>query len=595
MSAPAEHADPGPHRPSPRRSPSRAPSAAAEPRWLVPAALAVAAVALAKAPAIDEESYLWIGAHLNPLRPYDWTRVWAPYDAPDAYVYAHPPLHLLQMWVATPLVEGAGVWAARAIFGLPWVALLAWSVARLCALTTHHPQLAAAAWLSSTVVVLGLQDSLMIDLPATALVTFTVAAYRSALQDGAGRRWFPAAGLALGAALATKYSTGAVVPVLAVHLARGAPHGDGRRSPLADRAAFVVSAAALFLIVEGWLWAAYGRPHLLEVWGRRGEIAAGGLAERAVGTLSRMALLPIPAALAVSAPAVSAVGAAAGMLTLVAAQPVLDADRLALLLVLTAAGGALLARGLSAALRGPFRRRKGDRDDALLLGGWLVCGVVGVVFVHNYASARYLLPIAAPAAILIARSAEEVRFGKLALQLGVGVAAVLTLALASADYAYVRAGTAVARMALAEAERLEGAASAPLTRGAAVGSVDPGGVAGGGSPPPQNPPEAPLRRFAGEWSFRWAMEPADGGRWQRYRPGEELPTGTIVVVADNASPGDVPTDDWEPVSRVESASRFPVRVVDAKRHVSLYAETLGALPFGWARGPIEGATLYRTR
>jgi hypothetical protein len=83
--------------------------------------------------------------------------------------------------------------------------------------------------------------------------------------------------------------------------------------------------------------------------------------------------------------------------------------------------------------------------------------------------------------------------------------------------------------------------------------------------------------------------------WTRYRPDEALPAGTWVVVADNASAGTVATDVLEPVRRVVSEDTFPVRVVDLAGNVGLYAETLGMLPFGVRRGPLESATLYRVR
>ena len=83
--------------------------------------------------------------------------------------------------------------------------------------------------------------------------------------------------------------------------------------------------------------------------------------------------------------------------------------------------------------------------------------------------------------------------------------------------------------------------------------------------------------------------------WERYRPDEALPSGSVVIVADNASPGSIDRAALEPLGRVQSRSEFPIRVVDLRRGVSLYAETLGPLPFMWARGHVEGATVYRTR
>lgn len=507
--------------------------------WLVWAAPLAVLPFLGKAPAIDEETYLWLGAHLDALRPYDWTRVWPPYDA-DGYVFAHPPLHLwwMKLW---SFVAGL-LPAMRALAGLPWIALLGLSVGRLADRTTHHPALAGGAWLASTVVALGLQDTLMIDLPATALVTAAVAAYREGLEDD--ERWMWGAGLALGLAAVTKYSTLVVWPVIAWHMARR------------DRWRWEVVGPALGipLMVEGWLFAAYGRPHVWEVLTRRAEIAAGPWSGRVLGTISRMALLPLSALLLYTNPRSAAAGVAGAILLLGIARPTgVSLSEASFLLVCAALGGMGVARAVHAVAQSPLRRRKGDRGDPLLLGGWVLAGVIGVIVLHNYAAARYLFPVAAPLAILITRSAEERRGGKAALMVSIGLSAAVALAVSLADYRFAAAGVEVGRKVATEAQ--------------------------GG-------------RFAGEWGFRYALEEAG---WRRWQPGEALPAGTVVAVADNSSPGAVPTEGWEPVGRVESDDQLPLRVVDIDRRVGLYAETLGVLPLGFGRGPIEGATLWRVK
>ena len=127
----------------------------------------------------------------------------------------------------------------------------------------------------------------------------------------------------------------------------------------------------------------------------------------------------------------------------------------------------------------------------------------------------------------------------------------------------------------------------------------------GASPPPQaaqtraaaanlppaatTTPTAANGFFAGEWSFRGVFEAAG---WRRHVPGRPLPPCSWLVVAENASPGESPPLD--PLAHFESEDRFPLRVVDLRHHVGLHAETLGPLPFGLARGPLESATLYRS-
>jgi len=512
---------------------------ATPPYWLVLAAFLVVLPFLGKAPVIDEEGYLWIAAHLDPLRPYDWVRAWPPY-AGDAYGCAHPPLHLYWLKLCEAVASGP---VLRAFAGLPWVALLAYSVARLTTRACHHPGIAAAIWLASPIVVLALHDSWMIDLPAVALATFAVAAYREGLVDE-DERWFVASGLALGLAIETKYTMGALVPVFVVHMLR-----------LGPRPRLWLALAAVVLAVELPLWAAYGRPHPWEVWVHRGEIASGTLAGRTLGTIARCSLLALPLVLFRARPALLAAGLGLALLAVIGARPSEMPVATSVSLVLLAGlGGAVLARAVEAVLKSPAKRRKGDRGDPLLLGGWILATVLGVIVFHNYASARYLLPAAAPAAILLTRSGEEVPWGKALLRVTAGVTAVVALVLAVADYRYAAATVEVAEAAVGRAP-------------------EPG-------------------QFAGEWGFRGVMEAAG---WARYRPDVPPPPGTWVVVAKNASPGTVDLDALEPYDHVASADIFPVRVVDLAVGIGLYAETLGPLPFGLGRGPLESATLYRAR
>jgi hypothetical protein len=504
---------------------------------------------LGKAPAIDEETYLWIGRNVAWARPYDWACRWPPWDA-DGYVFAHPPLFLEWMRLWSPLESTLPL--MRAAVGLPWVILLAWAVTRLCNRLCRHPDLAAAAWLASAVVVLGLQDTLMIDLPLAALITASVAAYREGLEPTASPRWFVGAGAALGLALVTKYSAIVMIPVFVAHMTR-----RGWRPQMLG------IALGILAITEAWLWAEYGRVHLWEVWARRAEIASGPFGHRVVGVLARLALLPLPIVIARTNLRASAAGIALALLALGVERPDgLTTGTIVAMVAFAAAGGMTLARGVLATSSSTLRRRHGDRDDPLLLGLWTLAGTAGVALLHNYAASRYLLPIAAPVAIMVTRSAEQVAWGKAILRGSIAVSGVLAAALAVADYRFAAAGVETAALAMREA--------------AEAGVTETTGE----------------RRFTGEWSFRWAMERAG---WQAWRADEPLASGSWVVVADNASPGAIPADAWEPMRRVESRDLFPVRVVDLEGGIGLYAETLGTLPFGFGRGPIEGATLYRVK
>lgn len=538
-------------------------------RWLPVAALLVALPFLDKAPTLDEESYLWLGAHLDPLRPYDWSRVWPPYDA-DGFVYAHPPLHLLWLWACERVTSV--VPALRLLVGAPWIVLYAWATGALATRACRHPGLACGLWLASATVALGLQDSLMIDLPAVALGTAAVALYREGLAraprthrghllegerrapeqvEGDPTVWFLAAGVALGLGIITKYPVMLVGLALVLHMAR---HGW--------RPVVLLAAAAIVGVEEAWIGIEYGHLHLWEVWSRRGEIAAGPMGGRALGALARMAFLPLPFAVLRAEPVLGLLAAALAGASFVWASvggPV-AAGTLAQGIVfgLATVGALSLVRSGRGLVKRQGKRRRGDEADSLLLGSLATLTFLGVVAIHNYASARYLLPAATPIALLVTRAAEEVEGGKWIVRLSILAGAIQALVVVEADRRYVDAAAEVASLAIR---------AVPVEE--------------------ERPP-----RFAGEWSARWRFEEAG---WTRYRADEALPVGTIVAVMDNASPGTVTTEQMEPIKRITSTDDFPVRVEDLDGGVSLYAETLGPLPLGWRRAPLEGATLYIVR
>jgi hypothetical protein len=546
--------------------------------WAPVAAVLLVVAAAGRPLVLDEEGYLWIARHLDPARPYDWARAWPPWDSPDSFVYAHPPGHLLWCWALRGLQDTLPL--LRIVAGAPWAALTGWAVLRLARETCHHPHRATAAWLGSAIVVLGLQDSLMIDLPATALVTAALACWRSSARDpdALPDAWGWAAGGLLGAAVCTKYSAAVFAPVLLAHALR-----------MRWRGGVVALGVALgvILAVEGWLAATYGRVHLVEVWARREEIARGDAGARVLGTLARAALLPVPLVVLRARPALAAGAGVLAMAALVAARPTgLALGPASALLGACVLGAMVLARALEAGVRGAARRRRGDRDDGFLLGGWTIAGFLGVMVLHNYASARYLLPVAAPVAVLLGRAAEEVRGGKALLAASSVLGGLLAGALSLAEGRYARAAEDVARQALAHIARADGPHDVgSTTRGAAAA---PGALRGAG-PPPGTQDQEPVVLFAGEWGFRAVMERHGA---TRLVPGRPLPPCAWLVVATQASPGAVPSLD--PVARLESEDRGRLRVVDIHDGIGLYAETLGPLPFGVGTGPLESATLART-
>jgi len=499
-------------------------------------ALALAALALAGwglPPVLDEESYLDIARQItdHPSRPYDWWRRWQPWGAdhpPDAFLFAHPPLHLL--WVSAWQALLGDVPALR-LSGLPWAALYGAAAGWLLARERIRPALGAALLLCPALIV-ALQATLMIDLGVLALSAAAVAAWRM----DRGAKTDLAAGLLLGLACAWKYPALILVPALLFD------DRSARRWPA------WVAFAALWGGVQLWLFAAYGRLHLLHVLATAPEIGRGPLPGRALGVLVRLGLIFGPlAALALpwrwpGAPQLWALagGAAAGAATWGLGLYEGAGDVL-LMAALGAGGGGALALAVGA-LRG---RSAGGRDR--LYGAWALLAILAVVVGHNYAGARYLLPAALPLAVLAGRALH--RRGRWGLA-AAGAWCLLGVALARAERAQAQAADALAMEAAAR---------------------------------------WPEGRFTGEWTLRWRL--AREG-WTAWAPGEALPPGAIFAAPVHHSPAPLP-EGLTPVDTLEAPAHSGLRLTDLERGIGYHAETLGPLPFGWADGPLERLRVYK--
>jgi len=522
--------------------------------------LAAIAVALAlvmvllgsHVPVLDEESYLDIGRQLLPSHPYSWWRLWQPWGdgrEADAFIFAHPPLHLLWVWALVHLLgDDAPVRALKIVGGLPWAIIYGLSVSDLARRLSRRPLLAVLAWASAPVVVLGVQRGLMPDLGLAALETAAVALWLRG--TGGSRRSQVLGGLALAAAIWTKYPAALLVPVLLVH---GRVRWGSWSGALRRMAPFWLAALLPVLVGEAWLAAVYGRLHPWEVLGRAGEIARGELRLRGLGVLVRLSLGVLPVALlAKGLRGNLALGAAVAAVAVVLAWGPADlSPQVALQVWLLATVGASVVVALVQLPRAPSADRgPGEHGDVLLLALWALGTILSVLLVHNFAAPRYLLPAMAPAALVLTRSVEVRPTARSVILGGAVVSAALALFLTRLEHQF-----------------FEG--SEELATQISHAWASPG-------------------NFTGEWSFRWRMR-SDG--WTFFTP--ETPSGSLVIAPLNSSPGALP-----PVKEHIADYGYghgDWRVAAANCHIGLYGDTLGVLPFGWCPGQLEQATAWRIR
>lgn len=281
------------------------------------------------------------------------------------------------------------------------------------------------------------------------------------------------------------------------------------------------------------MWAEYGRPHLLVVIAQAPRIDRGPLEGRAWGTLLRLGLALGPVAL-LARPRWALLGAgvvaAVGLPRALGASMEFTPGQQAGAALWLFAGLGLLGVALGGARRLPAR--------------WALLALAAVVVGHNYASARYLLPALAPLAVLLA---DRARWPALAWG-GAVLWGGLALALSRAETRQAEAAVEVA--------------------GQLAAGVPPG-------------------RFTGEWSFRWKMRALG---WTFHSPGEPLAPGERLAAPTVSSPAELPPL-LLPLRAVEAGEGW-LRLVDPAAGVGYPSETLGPLPVGLGKGPLEQGRLY---
>lgn len=517
--------------------------------WFLIALFALVLPALGKPPVADEESYLFMAETIadHPLRPYDWWRIWQPWGEAPAeatYSFAHPPLHL--WWLTlTRSIFPVGP-AMRLVSAAPFLVLFAFSAHRLATRVTRHPNLALAFCLASPVMILGLHDSWMIDLGFLAFSTASVALYREALlvRDQIDRHKILLAGLFLGLAASYKYPSLVLVFLFVFHLKK--------TGLLRHSAPLWAGFFGLFGAMQAFLLFQYGEIHLFTALQSASEIDRSAFSERTAGTLVRFGFALSPLALLASKqlwrllPFGIAVG---GVCVVILGKGDLSTIPLLWLFFLASAGGAFLGRCLIAMWSSTTRKRRGDREDGLLLGTWVLLVLLSIALGHNHADSRYVLPALLPMSLLLVRSASQISGGKKGLQIGAYCWAAIAFLTALSDYKMAQ-----------ETHTL-------VT---------------------QITEKHPPGRFSAEWTARRDLEQAG---WTFWHSSEPLEPGVQVLLFANAGSSS-PPEAGILVEQLSSSSHFPLRVLDWKTDAGYHSEQLGRLPLTWGRGPLVEALIY---
>lgn len=187
-----------------------------------------------------------------------------------------------------------------------------------------------------------------------------------------------------------------------------------------------------------------------------------------------------------------------------------------------------------------YKRR--DRDT-VFLAAWIALFFAGAVIVFFAGSARYLLPIAAPVALLVSRIRRSWLAAGFACQMA------LSLALAIVNYQH---WDGVRRFA------------ASLQQ------------------------EAARRRvwINGDWGLRYYLE-AEGGlpviRGQQVQPGEIVVSSALAFPVDFKHPGSV----LAPISEARIAPALPLRLIGLDAHSGYSTASAGLRPFDISRGAID--------
>lgn len=483
----------------------------------------------------DDVYYLAGAQHalIDPLHPHHAKYAFNG-DMVDMRGHPHPPLNT---WALAGLLAIFGdvyevrFHAAYIAFSLIAAASL-WSLARRF---SPRPLWACLLLVATPAFVVN-GTSLEADVPLLAFWLASVALWVRAV-DGGSRRVLAFAGAAMVLAVMTAYQAAVLVPILALYL------WQKRRGWLAGWAAI----AAVPVVMLGW-----------QVWERMSSgslpatVLAGYLQQyglqqveaklrNAAALLSHLGWVVFPALTVVSLrqlPRVAwlAVGVFAACGLMLDVNPLFWASW---------AVGALVLLWCATHLR--------TDEDTRFLSAWVLIFFAASLLLFFAGSARYLLPLVAPVALLVTRVIPDRRTW---LAAGVAAQLIVSLGLAWVNYKHWQGYRVIEQQVARDA------------RGHRLW-------------------------INGEWGLRFYAE-ADGGlpvlRGQAFRPGDVMVASRLAYpVALPASASSAPLGEWGITSRV------PLRLIGLGVRSGYSTASLGLRPFDVSQAPLDVVTATTLR
>ncbi len=530
---------------------------------------------------IDDYLYLKIAENAikNPLFAHDFPLIYEGKSYPDMASHSHPPgmgyllapAILLSRRLALPLepITRLLMIVFLAIAGSSALALarrLSDSDERInyTDRRKHPPKgLFIALLLVASPAVLIVSQTLSPDLPALALWLAALAFYTGGIESGDRRRLLLGAILQTGA-LAISYQAAAITPLALLY-------GWLRRR--LNRFAWTLALTplailALWFAVCYWHFGRFTPLFTIEFAAGRESWSAARSMEKVVAVLSYIGgTIAFPLFLA--APFAGWLRGRALVLAALSAAIIcqLVAGDYSLwqktLLAFFITCGLIFSSWIfveTAVQLAGMRSRSGCDWKALFLGAWF-CGVFLYCSTILFTStARYILPLALPALLLLARRLDSLALHRRAY-LGAGLAATIaiSLPLAAADYEFARIYVDISNKLRREF----------ASRGFGIS-------------------------FCGEWGFRHYLEAAG---FKLLSSDDSTPRGGQIVARPRlATPYRLAEDLESMMVKIDSFSytpRLPLRLLDDGSRAGFYASHWGLLPYSFSRSPLERVDLYQ--